>query len=137
MKKVLLLLIVGSILANYMMTSHKPQLLTEPIDQVKTINIYIDGQLKECCYSQTQQDQNVIESFELFCNNATSMTVRDGIGQDIKYYFEVISFDDNKDILILSEARNALFRIESLDRVIMYNDDKREIYQIFFEPYVE
>ena len=65
------------------------------------------------------------------------MTVRDGIGQDIKYYFEVIYFDENKDILILSEARNALFRIESLDRVIMYNDDIREIYKIFFEPYVE
>lgn len=54
-----------------------------------------------------------------------------------KVLYPRVYFDENKDILILSEARNALFRIESLDRVIMYNDDKREMYQMFFEPYVE
>ena len=38
-----------------------------------------------------------------------------------KVLYPRVYFDENKDILILSEARNALFRIESLDRVIMYS----------------
>lgn len=115
---------------------NRPTLLSRSIDDITTIKIYVEGKLVNFYSRSDIQGSDILAVLKEYNDGSTSLSIRDGIGQDVHYWLVIEYVNGMEDTLIVGESRGVLFRIVNSKRIVLYRDDARILYKKYFEPYV-